>query len=33
MQEMYDTLTGIQEAYLNGEIKTQAEYNEAMTAA
>ena len=33
MQEMYDTLTSIQEAWLNGEFETQAEYNQAMTDA
>ena len=33
MQEMYDTLTSIQEAWLNGEFETQAEYNQAMADA
>lgn len=33
MQEMYDTLTSIQEAWLNGEIATQEEYDRQMLAA
>ena len=33
LQEMYDTLTSIQEAWLNGEIATQEEYDRQMLAA
>ena len=33
MQEMYDTMTELQTAWLNGEFETQAEYDQAMLDA